>query len=97
MQMKTTTRLAFVLTGAGLALTGTILMLRAGWGFIAVALSPIWASAILGGALVLTGLILALLARASHKPAPRVSPQAAMMGAFFEGLQAGRATRKRAH
>ena len=38
MQMRTTSRLAFGLVGAGLALTGTILLLKAAWGAIAVSL-----------------------------------------------------------
>lgn len=95
MQMRTTSRLAFALAGAGLALTGAVLLIRAAWAGLALALGPIWASTLTGAALALIGALLLLAAQTSHRPEPRVSPEVAMLGAFFEGLRAGRASRSR--
>ena len=97
MQMRTTSRLAFAVAGAGLTLAGAILLIHAGWAVLAVAYGPIWATTIVGGALAVIGGGLILAARKSHRPPPQPAPEAAMLGAFFEGLRAGRATRARSH
>lgn len=94
---QTTIRLASALAGAGLVVGGVVLLLRAAWIALAAALAPMWASVILGSVLVLVGaLVLAL-------SAPRSTPRPAASGddlivrlttAFFEGLTAGRSSRR---
>ena len=95
MQLGLPTRLALAVAGAGLALTGTVLVIRAAWGAVALALGPIWAFAILGGLLATGGAVLIAAARNSKRKPPPPSPQAARHGAFQEGLRAGRVTRSR--
>ena len=97
MQMRTTSRLAFAVAGAGLTLAGAILLIHAGWAVLALAYGPIWATAIVGTALAGVGGLMILAARKSHRPPPQPAPAAALLGAFFEGLRAGRATRGRSH
>lgn len=92
MTMRLTSRLALAIAGASLAIAGTILLLRASWGWLALALDPLWATTILGGTLALCGALLAMTARAAHRPPPRPAPATALFGAFYEGLRAGRAT-----
>lgn len=97
MQMRTTSRLAFAVAGAGLALAGAILLIHAGWAVLALAYGAIWATTIVGAALAGVGGLLILAARTAHRPPPQPAPEVAMLGAFFEGLRAGRATRARPH
>lgn len=97
MQLSIPTRLAFALAGAGLAIAGTVFLVRAAWGALALSLGPVWASAITGAGLAALGAILVAVARASRRKVAPPPPQAAMLGAFLEGLRAGRATGVRGH
>ncbi len=97
MQLGIPTRLALAFAGAGLALTGAVLVIRAAWSGIALALGPIWASALLGALLATIGALLLATARRAKRKPPPPSPQAALLGAFLEGLRAGRATGSRGH
>ena len=92
MPMSITTRLAFASAGAGLALAGTVLLVRAAWAGVALALGPVWASALIGAGLALLGALLVARARTAKRPQPTATPETAMFSAFFEGLRAGRAT-----
>ena len=91
------TRLALALAGAGLAVSGIVLLLRAVWIAVAVPLGPMWASAILGGVLLLTGaLALAMAGRRSHdREASDDDLIVRITTAFFKGLAAGRSERDR--
>ena len=91
------TRLALALAGAGLAVSGVVLLLRAVWIAVAVPVGPMWASAILGGVLLLIGaLALALAARRSHRAETSDDELIVRITtAFFQGLAAGRAGRDR--
>lgn len=80
-------RLAFAFAGAGLAVAGTVLLVRAAWGALAIVLGPIWASAIVGFGLVLLG---ALGFALSHRRRPAPS-NSALFDAFFQGMRAGQA------
>ncbi|MCB1331080.1 MAG: hypothetical protein KDK28_17265 [Maritimibacter sp.] len=90
-------RLALGLTGAGLAVAGLVLLLRAAWLGLAAALGALWATLILGGALVLLGaLLLALGTRpARSEPRPDTALILQALTAFFDGLAAGRSSRDR--
>lgn len=90
-------RLALGLTGAGLAVAGLALLLRAAWLGLSLALGALWATVILGGALVLTGaLLLALGARPSRsEPGADTALILQVLTAFFDGLTAGRSSRDR--
>lgn len=92
---QTAFRLAFALAGAGLAVAGLVLLLRAGWLALELAMGPVWASLILGGALLVLGaLVLALAQHRPRRPAEADGDLAAQLaGAFFQGLAAGRASR----
>ncbi len=91
------TRLALALAGAGFAVSGVVLLLRAVWIAISVPLGPMWASAILGGVLLLIGaLALAFAARRSHgREASDDDLIVRITTAFFRGLAAGRSERDR--
>ena len=91
------TRLALALAGAGLAVSGVVLTLRAVWIAVSVALGPMWASAILGGVLLLIGaLVLGLSTRSSRRPAASDDDLIVRITtAFFQGLAAGRSEHDR--
>lgn len=91
------TRLALALAGAGLAVAGTVLLLRAAWVGLSLALGPLWATVILGGALALVGaLLLALAARVPRRRAATDDDLIVrIVTAFFGGLAAGRSSRDR--
>ena len=86
------TCLAPVLAGAGLVVSGVVLLLRALWLVLALPLGPIWASTVLGGGLVLIGaLVLALTTRQRrHSAQPERDLIVRIVNAFLEGLAAGR-------
>lgn len=89
-----TIRLALILMGAGLAVAGFVLLLRAGWVAMALPLGPMWATVILGGALLLIGAIVVALAARSKRRALHSDSEliVAITNAFLQGLAAGRAT-----
>lgn len=91
-------RLALAFAGAGLAVAGTVLLLRAAWLGLSFALGALWASVILGGALVLLGALLLALGARPSRPEPG-GPDTTMilrvLTAFFDGLAAGRSSRDR--
>ncbi|HCQ67357.1 MAG TPA: hypothetical protein DIU07_20425 [Rhodobacteraceae bacterium] len=74
-----------------------MLVIRAAWSAVALTLGPIWASAILGALLAAFGAVLLAAARRSKRIPPPPFPQAALLGAFFEFLRAGRVTGSRRH
>jgi len=90
-----TLRLALVMTGAGLAAAGLVLLLRAAWIAIAVPLGPMWASVVMGGALLLVGaLVVSVATRQAHRPAqPDTDLIVQATNAFLQGLAAGRSVR----
>lgn len=91
---KLTLRLALVLLGAGLSVGGLVLLLRAGWIAMALPLGPMWASVIMGGALLLIGaIVLVVSAREKRRPV-RADPELIVLvvNAFLQGLAAGRST-----
>lgn len=89
-------KLALAFAGAGLVIAALILLARAAWLGLDLWLGPVWAFAILGGAfLLIGGATLAVALRRREPPRPEAPPYAAFMVAFLEGLQAGRATRRR--
>lgn len=94
---RITTRLALVLAGAGLAVTGMVLLLRAAWIAMALPLGAMWASAVLGGALLFVGALFVLLATMkSHKPEHSDADLIVLVTtAFLQGLTAGRSSRHR--
>ncbi|MCB1350186.1 MAG: hypothetical protein KDK11_16675 [Maritimibacter sp.] len=91
------TRLALALAGAGLAVAGTVLLLRAAWVGLSLALGALWATVILGGALALIGaLLLALAARVPRRRAATDDDLIVrIVTAFFGGLAAGQSSRDR--
>lgn len=96
MTLPTKSRLVLAFAGTGLCLAGGILLARAGWLAIAMDLGAVWASTIVGGTLAIVGLLAMLTARRDTPPARApLSPQSALVGAFFEGLAAGRETTSR--
>lgn len=93
MRMSTSTRLVLATAGTGLALAGIVFLVQAAWGAITLALGPLWASALIGALLISIGVILIVQTR-KPKPVPP-SPQAALVGAFLEGMKVGRAMMSR--
>lgn len=91
------TRLALAFAGAGLAVAGAVLLLRAAWLAMALPLGPIWTSVILGGALLATGAVVAAVAlHRRRRPALLDSDLVVLVTtAFFQGLAAGRSVRER--
>jgi len=89
-----TARLAVILMGAGLAISGLVLLLRAGWVAMALPLGPIWASVILGAVLLLIGAGSIALAMRRKRQPPRADPELIVLvtNAFLQGLAAGRAS-----
>jgi len=89
-------RLALIVMGAGLGLCGLLLLLHAAWTAIAVALGAIWASALLGGALLLVGATVVFVVQ-RKRPAAAISDTdlvALLTKAFLQGLAAGRSARR---
>ena len=93
MLMKAISRLVLAIAGTGLALAGFVFLVQASWGAIAIAFGPLWASALIGATLGSAGLLLFAKTRRPKPATP--SPQAALVGAFLEGMKAGRATASR--
>lgn len=95
---QTATHLALALAGAGLVVSGVVLLLRAAWMALAVPVGPMWASVVLGSVLVLVGaLVLALTPRSTPRPeaAPDDDLIVRLTTAFIEGLAAGRSSRRK--
>lgn len=95
---KVTIGLALALAGAGLVVSGLVLLLRAAWIAIALPLGPIWASSILGVALLVVGaLVIAFtaLAQRSSRSQSDNDLLAALVSAFLQGIAAGRSARRR--
>ena len=93
MQSRLTTRLALATVGVSLIVAGAVLLTRAIWIALAVALGPVWAFAIVGAGLALLGVTGLALASRSRRRAPPTRP--ALSEAFFQGLRAGQATAAR--
>ncbi len=97
MARRLTTRLALAVTGAGLAVSGLVLLLRAVWVVIALPLGAIWASTILGAVLLLVGVLALALSqqnarRPEHTDADLI---VTLTNAFLQGLVAGRSAQRR--
>lgn len=92
MSLSLTTRASIALTGAGLAVGGLVLVLRAGWIALNDALGPIWAHSLIGAGLIVVAAIAFAVAR--RRPPPEPAPLAAIFTAFTQGLAAGRQARR---
>lgn len=90
--------LALVLAGGGLGVSGVVMLLRAVWMTIAVAVGSVWASTILGAALLLLGaLVVSLSLLVLRRPAGQSNADliAQITAAFLQGLSAGRSVHRR--
>jgi hypothetical protein len=95
-RMRLSGRLALALAGAGLSVVGTVLLMQALWGALALALGPLWASAMVGALLALTGALCLVFARPPrpHTAEPASTQQAELIATFLEGIRAGRSVRR---
>ncbi len=90
-------RLALISMGAGLAVSGLVLLLRAAWMALALALGAMWASVVMGAGLMLVGALVVFLSlRHRRRRGPSDTELIALISeAFFDGLAAGRSVRHR--
>jgi hypothetical protein len=93
MSLSLTTRVSIAIAGAGLAVGGLVLVLRASWLALDDALGPIWAHSLIGVGLIAVAII--VIAATRQRPPPEPAPLAAIFTAFTQGLAAGRQTGRR--